>query len=203
MKRLILIACLLFSLSAKADDNKYINPYSVKLFQISEQLPQLRNYRQSFQRLTGFEHSGLHWNRFIAVYINDNSQAYINNYFQNLRQFQYEFDEDFTDDMKNINQEIPRGFKPYPAGTVLIKENYSGETGRPSKPVDLTIMIKHQAGYDPMNGDWEYILNSVGGEILLRGKGQDPAIQEACANCHQNISERDYIFSTFYSVPGH
>ncbi len=184
-------------------EQPHINPFSIYPFKISEDLPELQNYRQNFTRLTGFEYSGLHWNQFISIYVNQSSEIYINNYFKYLKEYHYEFDDEFVDDMKKINQSMPTDFKKYPVGTVFIKENYTSQEGSPTKAENLTIMIKHRPGYDPENGDWEYLLNDLDGQIIMRGKMSAPEINSNCANCHNNIRDRDFIFSTFYSPQHH
>jgi hypothetical protein len=49
-------------------------------------------------------------------------------------------------------------------------------------------MLKHEAGYDPEGGDWEYlVLDGQGKEVRARGK------LESCRACHQTYPDTDFV----------
>jgi len=170
------------------------DPFNVYPFKIPEVYQQaLAGYRTGWQRVTGFEHSGLHWQQFIAVYINQGANVYANNYAEYLRLYQ-DADEDETD-------ELTPAFKTYQPGTIVLKENFGASNGSPDTPLTITMMLKREPGYDPQYGDWQYVQFDKNAEIILSGKAQDPMVKPMCGNCHMNIAERDYIFANFYSKP--
>lgn len=191
LKRIAGALCLLgaASVSGAAGD-----PFSVYPFQLPEKYQsELQDYRTQWTRLTGFEHSGLHWQQFIAVFMNKDANVYENNYSEYLRFYQdSEEDED--------EAEEPR-FMSYSPGTVVLKENFAASSGTPDAPLSVTMMIKREPGYDPENGDWEYVQFDKNGQVMLRGNAKDPAVNQACASCHINIADRDYIFANYYSRP--
>ncbi len=151
----------------------------------------LENYFERWHWLTGYDLSGLHWHNFISIYTNIGTKVYRNNYFAYIEQL--------ANDMEDEEQQ---SFLVYPVKTILIKENYNKRDKKPDQPLFLTIMVKREKGYDPDNGDWEYIKSNVDGDILVQGNSQDKEVYEQCASCHINISDRDYIFSTIYNA-GH
>ncbi len=166
-----------------------VAPYDLKMFEVPEHgVPGATDYRLHWQRLTGFEYSGLHWNQFILIYTNRGMETYRRNYRDYLTWFE---DPDAEDSLPT--------YASYEPGTVFFKENYSSKDGKPYQPLSITAMRKHPAGFDPEGGDWEY-LQMAEGKVLLQGKGSDPAVAKKCAGCHQNVAERDYIFAHFFSV---
>lgn len=172
------------------------SPFSVQPFEIPEQFQdRLKDYRNTWPRMTGFEYSGLHWNQFIVVYLNKGADAYRNNYAEYLRFYQ-DFDEDDYEDEDDIPEP---SFESYPVGTVVLKENFIAAGGAPNTPVSVTMMLKHEPGYDAAGGNWEYVQFDATGNVILRGNSQDDNINQACASCHINISDRDYIFANFFS----
>lgn len=192
--KIIYIAMVLLAFGAAAA-NGVVKPFALSTFAIPPKYKgELENYRKSWNRLTGFEYSGLHWNQFIVVYSNLGADTYLNNYLEYLRYYQYE-DED-EDEVEAPN------FHSYPAGTILLKENYSALKGSPKVPVSITMMIKREKGYDTQGGNWEYVQFDQMGNIMLNGHSRDASVNKACASCHINIAERDYIFSSYYSKPG-
>ena len=85
---------------------------------------------------------------------------------------------------------------------MVLKENFLAEEGKPTQATTVTAMIKQPPGYAPAAGDWEYLQFDVAGRIIVAGRGDDPAIHALCADCHNNMAERDYIFSQIYSAAG-
>ena len=173
--------------------NVVVDPFKLSIFVIPpEYKDDLENYRKSWSRLTGYEYSGLHWNQFIVVYSNLGNETYRNNYSEYLRYYQ-DYDED---EPKQPN------FASYPTGTIVLKENFLASKGLPKVPLSVTMMIKREAGYDTQVGNWEYVQFDPKGKVMLKGNSQDAVVKKACANCHINIADRDYIFSNYYSKAG-
>lgn len=81
----------------------------------------------------------------------------------------------------------------FPVGSIIIKEKL---TDASEKNVELlTVMVKHQAGFDANNGDWDYlVLNSQGQPISTKTK------LESCQNCHRDKKAQDYIFRNYLSI---
>lgn len=173
-----------------------IKPFNIEIFKASKENKALyHDYRTKWLRVTGFELSSLHWNQFVAVFINQAPEIYRNNYLEFLRTSQDDYDED--DDEEDGGG--PVKYKKYPVGTLIAKEGFSSQHGKPGDPTFLVIMKKHKPGYDPKYGDWEYMQFTADGTTMLRGKSSDPAVNKACAACHINVADRDFVFSSYYS----
>lgn len=181
-------------LSLLAAHNSYAqpedpSPYEVQLFNTPAASQQvIANYRSRWSRLTGFEYSGLHWNQFISVYTNTGETTYKNNYMEYITWFEDPEDED--------NNPV---YAKYPEGAIILKENFSAESGKPGTPISVTAMIKRGKDYDPGKGNWEYLQFDAKGNILLQGNSSNSAVSENCANCHSHVENRDYIFSQIFS----
>lgn len=175
------------------------NPFNISQFKATKANQALYgDYRKKWLRMSGFELSSLHWNQFVAVFINDNPEVYRNNYLEYLRTSQ-----DYDDEGEDEEEETtPKSnFKAYPAGTLLAKEGYTSHQGKPGDPTFLVIMKKHPNGFDDENGNWEYMQFSTDGQTLMRGKASDPKVKVLCSGCHLNVADRDYVFGTFFSGP--
>ncbi|WDE13977.1 cytochrome P460 family protein [Thalassomonas haliotis] len=164
------------------------------LFTLPPEYPQARGYRKKWSRLTGFEFSGLHWNNYVVIYVNKGTDIYRDNYIEYLRIYQSEDDDEDEDE-----EEQEKYFKGYEVGTVFLKENYTVKNGIPHQPTSLTFMVKKPPGYAPSGGDWEYSQFAPNGELIMRGNNTNVEIYQSCAKCHENMLERDYVFSTFYT----
>lgn len=70
----------------------------------------------------------------------------------------------------------------YPEGSVVVKEKWGG--------LGIGGMIKRHAGYDPLNGNWEYLYFEKGSP-LQSGKIQ------SCGNCHSTTRKTDHVFGTW------
>ncbi len=78
----------------------------------------------------------------------------------------------------------------FAVGSVIVKEKLPSPT---SEPELLTVMIKRETGFNPENGDWEYlVLDPVKTSVLERGK------LERCQKCHLEKKDNDYVFRTYY-----
>jgi hypothetical protein len=99
-----------------------------------------------------------HLDKFITVYVNDIGRRAM------------------------MEEKLPR----FPQGSVIVKEKLPATDS--SSPELLTVMIKRAAGYNPGNGDWEYMaLDGAGKEVQARGK------LESCQGCHMVVRETDYV----------
>lgn len=99
-----------------------------------------------------------HRNKFVTVYVNDVGRRAM------------------------LEEKKPR----FPVGSLVVKEKLT--TRDSSEPELLTAMYRHEAGYDPEGGDWEYlVLDGKGKEVRARGK------LENCRACHQAYHYSDFI----------
>lgn len=99
-----------------------------------------------------------HRDKFVTVYVNDAGRRAM------------------------LEEKRPR----FPVGSLIVKEKLT--TRDSSEPELLTAMLKHEAGYDPKGGDWEYlVLDGRGQEVRARGK------LENCRACHQAYPHTDFI----------
>jgi len=185
-----LCALLLSPLSMAEEEQEAGGPFSVYPFTPPKAMQaDFAGYREQWVRLTGFEYSGLHWKQFIAIFSNKGERVFRHNFRMYLAEIEADEEE----------EEIEVEYKAYAPGTIVLKENYTAHLGKPSDPMTLTIMRKRKPGYDPKRGDWEYLQTSVNGDTILNGNSQNPSVEKACAECHSNVSDRDYIFASFYS----
>jgi hypothetical protein len=107
---------------------------------------------------TGMEKGNPHRNKFITVYVNEIGRHAM------------------------MQEKRPR----FPQGSVIVKEKLASKDS--SSPELLTAMIKREAGYNPENGDWEYMaLDGTGKKVQARGK------LENCQACHMMVKENDYV----------
>lgn len=74
----------------------------------------------------------------------------------------------------------------FPQGSIIVKEKLPNATS--ASPELLTVMVKRHAGYNPDNGDWEYIVfDGAGKNVQAQGK------IESCQACHQMEARTDYV----------
>ena len=74
----------------------------------------------------------------------------------------------------------------FPEGSIIVKEKYPAENGVP--PELLTVMRKREAGFNPQNGDWEYmVFDGPATKVFARGK------LEPCQGCHLMHERSDYV----------
>ena len=80
---------------------------------------------------------------------------------------------------------------PLTAGAVVVKEKHPDEAAA-TPPTAYAAMVKREAGYDPQNGDWEYLYEEVGPpRRVSRGR------METCIDCHRRAGGTDYLFRTY------
>jgi hypothetical protein len=81
-----------------------------------------------------------------------------------------------------MQEKAPR----FPPGSVIVKEKLASKNS--FAPELLTVMTKREPGYNPENGDWEYIaLDGSGKSVHARGR------LERCQACHMMIKATDYV----------
>jgi hypothetical protein len=75
------------------------------------------------------------------------------------------------------------GDSPVPVGTVVVKEKHTKP--RAEEPAaEYGAMIKREPGYDPQNGDWEYLY------VVRRPEKQVARGRlSSCVECHAHASE--------------
>ena len=85
-----------------------------------------------------------------------------------------------------MHERTPR----YPKGSVIVKEKLPSIDS--TSPELLTVMIKREPGYNPGNGDWEYMaLDGDGKEVRAHGR------LEKCQACHQTAHSGDYVYRNY------
>ena len=78
----------------------------------------------------------------------------------------------------------------FPQGSVIVKEKLPAKDS--SSPELLTVMIKREPGYDPDNGDWEYMaVDGAGKVVQARGKLAN------CQACHIMRKETGYVYRNY------
>ena len=78
----------------------------------------------------------------------------------------------------------------FPAGSVIVKEKLASKAS--ANPQLLTVMIKHEKGYNERSGDWEYMVTDGTG-AKVEGRG----MMENCQSCHVGQKKTDYLFRTY------
>jgi Cytochrome P460 len=81
----------------------------------------------------------------------------------------------------------------FPKGSVIVKEKLPEISSQ--NPELLTVMIKRSKGFNPVTGDWEYmVVDGTGTKVEARGK------LENCQGCHLAQPQTDFIFRTYLSA---
>lgn len=81
----------------------------------------------------------------------------------------------------------------FPVGSVIVKEKLPAKDSQ--TPELLTVMIKQEKGFNPTNGDWEYmVVDGTGTRLEGRGDLQN------CQSCHLANKKTDYIFRTYLPI---
>jgi hypothetical protein len=102
-----------------------------------------------------------------------------------------------------MNEQAAEAFgeekRSYAVGSVVVKQKLSagGSVTGDSEPLHQTGiggMIKRDPGYDPQHGDWEYFYTDDETPLQSGRIGN-------CVDCHENASDRDYVFGTWPHKP--
>ena len=82
----------------------------------------------------------------------------------------------------------------FPLGSMIVKEKLGSADS--TTPEMLTAMIKREPGYNPENGDWEYlVLDGAASRIVEQGK------LTRCSGCHRSYAQSDFITRTYLPEP--
>ena len=91
-------------------------------------------------------------------------------------------------------EEAFRSGATLPFGRVVVKEKHRDRNESGSFDA-YALMIKHEAGYDAANGDWEYAYVTLTPErTVTRGRLKE------CSQCHAKASDRDSLFRFYLAV---
>ncbi|HEX6649671.1 MAG TPA: cytochrome P460 family protein [Pyrinomonadaceae bacterium] len=78
----------------------------------------------------------------------------------------------------------------FPQGSVIVKEKLPAKDS--TSPELLTVMIKRESGYNPENGDWEYMaVDGAGKVVQARGKLAN------CQACHITRKDTGYVYRDY------
>ncbi len=149
---------------SEKEDEDLLNIKNYKKWTKVNDKPQLMNSTVSAlcaaptQRQMDRESKNPHNNKYINVYVNSTGKT----------------------EMMTKNNPV------FPQGTVIVKEKLS--TPDSTSPELLTVMIKREKGFNPENGDWEYMtVNGQVTEVTAKGK------LENCQACHVLEKSTDYV----------
>ena len=84
----------------------------------------------------------------------------------------------------------------FPVGSIIVKQKFD-PNHEPDKPLLYTVMIKHEPGYNPDAGDWEFaVIGGDGREIQARGALAN------CIACHTPQKANDFVFRGYVERKG-
>lgn len=92
--------------------------------------------------------------------------------------------------INNIGKDthLKSGNNTYPAGTVVVKEQYKNEASwKAGKKPALTVMVKLKKGEAPETNDWQYFMGNSTGNIFMN-------YQKFCSGCHIYAQAKDFLF---------
>lgn len=79
----------------------------------------------------------------------------------------------------------------FPVGSIIVKQKFD-PNHEPDKPLLYTVMIKHESGYNPDAGDWEFaVIGGDGREFQARGALAN------CIACHTPQKASDFVFRSY------
>jgi len=80
----------------------------------------------------------------------------------------------------------------FSAGSVIVKEKLA----KPGENPDLlTVMVKRDRGYDPANGDWQFLtFDGKGAKVTSGGNVKN------CQECHERRKDVDFVFRAYLSA---
>lgn len=88
-----------------------------------------------------------------------------------------------------LRQKRPR----FPLGSIVVKEKLPSAASPAPEP--LTVMRKREPGYNPGNGDWEYmVVDGSGTRVLEQGR------RVRCQGCHASERATDFVSRDYLPV---
>jgi len=95
--------------------------------------------------------------------------------------------------VNNVGREamFSKEVQRFPEGSVIVKEKI-GNRFEGRKPLLYTLMKKRERGYNPVVGDWEFLVVSGNG-TQLEASGKI----ESCQACHLTRSDSDFVFRPY------
>jgi Cytochrome P460 len=85
-------------------------------------------------------------------------------------------------------KQFSKDVKRFLEGSVIVKEKI-GNRSEGRKPLLYTLMKKRERGYNPMVGDWEFLVVAGNGtQLEASGKILN------CQACHLGRSDSDFVF---------
>ena len=98
-----------------------------------------------------------------------------------------------------IGEEGFRSAKPkFAVGTMIVKEKFDrrqtngkGRIKDGERPELYTAMVKRKPGFEPKNGDWEYLILDA---EMKRAPMKDAS---TCQNCHRQVKNQDFVFADY------
>jgi hypothetical protein len=79
-----------------------------------------------------------------------------------------------------------------PAGSIVVKENYTGD----KKLAAITAMYKI-SNFDPETNDWYWLKYTPDKTVEAKGK------VDGCISCHVRAKSSDWLFSYKQKISGH
>jgi len=78
----------------------------------------------------------------------------------------------------------------FPQGSIIVKEKLPAKDS--TSPELLTVMMKREAGFNPENGDWEYLVfDGAGKQVQTRGR------LDNCQACHTMVAPTDFVYRNY------
>jgi hypothetical protein len=129
-----------------------------------------------YPRTTGFVESASHGGRLVITFVAPANAADV-----------------YRANAKLVRENKSGGFKPFPAGTVIVKESFIKDgNGGPGQRGPVFFMRKEQRGYDPEGGNWRYAFSQPDFTLIAEGKSGDVAF---CRSCHMAVKARDFVYA--------
>lgn len=79
----------------------------------------------------------------------------------------------------------------FPVGSAIVKKKVDPRAGN-DVALLYTVMVKHEEGYNPAVGDWEFIVVDPDGRTV-----QARGALANCIACHQPQRSKDFVFRTY------
>jgi hypothetical protein len=90
--------------------------------------------------------------------------------------------------MNDAARSAARETKPtYAAGAIILREKLSTPSAK--TPDTLSVMVKHERGFNPLANDWEFLVVSGDGTRLVKREKTG-----SCQQCHSSASDNDFVF---------